>query len=207
MTAQTLLWAVAATAALAAGLTLGRAYLADGGGASSTEAATVLPQPRPLPQVHLVSADGDPFGRERLAGGWHLLFFGFTHCPDICPNTLGLLATIEERLAERGTQPPQVVFVSVDPRRDDPATLREYLDYFDADFIGATGPLAEIERLTQALYLPFDYVGDVESGDYTVDHSGALILVDPQARAVAYFSAPHDPETLTADLRRLVAHQ
>lgn len=198
------LWTLAAIAALAAGLVFGRLYLVsdDDRRASTATAATVLAQPQPLPDVRLVSADGQAFGRQQLAGGWHLLFFGFTHCPDICPETLGLLAAVEDRLAEQGG-PPQVVFVSVDPRRDDPATLREYLAHFDAGFVGVTGPAAEIERLTRALYLPFSHVGDVESGDYTVDHSGALILVDPQARALAYFTAPHDPESLLADLRRL----
>lgn len=197
-------WVIAAALALAAGLALGRFLLSpDGGEDPGTTAATILPQPRPLPDVRLTDADGDAFGRQQFAGDWHLLFFGFTHCPDVCPNTLGLLAAVDERIAASGAQPPQTVFVSVDPRRDDPAALRAYLDYFDSGLIGLTGELDQIRRLTGALYLPFDYSGDVESGEYTVDHSAALVLVDPEARAVAYFTPPHDPAALAADLRRL----
>ncbi|MES1944287.1 Sco1/SenC family electron transport protein [Salinisphaera sp. PC39] len=202
-TTRTAFWIVAAVAALAAGLALGRVLLGAGSATPQAEAATVLSEPRPLPEVQLVSAAGEPFGTDRLTGDWHLLFFGFTHCPDVCPNTLGLLAGVRETMAARGDAPPKVVLVSVDPRRDDPEALRAYLDYFDPAFVGVTGPRAEIERLTAALYVPFRYVGDVEAGDYTVDHSGALVLVDPEARAVAYFSPPHDPGTLAADLAGL----
>lgn len=202
--AAPLFWAIAAVLALAAGLALGRFLLnPDGDEDPGTTAATILPQPRPLPDVRLTDADSDAFGRQQFAGDWHLLFFGFTHCPDICPNTLGLLAAAGERIAASGAQPPQTVFVSVDPRRDDPAALRAYLDYFDSGLIGLTGELDQIRRLTGALYLPFDYSGDVESGEYTVDHSAALVLVDPEARATAYFTPPHDPAALAADLRRL----
>lgn len=195
-----LLWSLAIAIALVAGMVLGRAYL---GGSAGPSAATVLDEPRPLPEVELVDANGEAFGRDGLTGGWHLLFFGFTNCPDVCPNTLGLLAGVEKQIEEQGARPPRVVFVSVDPRRDDPAKLRAYLDHFGGDFVGVTGPRAEIERLTQALYVPFSYVGDLESGDYTVDHSGALVLIDPRGRAVAYFTPPHDPAVLAADLRGL----
>lgn len=199
-----LFWAIAAVLALAAGLALGRLLLSPGGGEpAAPAAATVLPQPRPLPDVRLTDAGGGAFGRRQFAGDWHLLFFGFTHCPDVCPNTLGLLTAVDEQIAASGGQPPQTVFVSVDPRRDDPAALRAYLDYFDSGLIGLTGELDQIRQLTGALYLPFDYSGDVESGEYTVDHSAALVLVDPEARAIAYFTPPHDPATLAADLRRL----
>lgn len=202
--AKPLFWLIAAALALAAGLALGKLLLTpDGDRTPAPDSATVLPKPRPLPDVQLTDADGNAFGRRQFAGDWHLLFFGFTHCPDVCPNTLGLLAATDERIAASGAQPPQTVFVSVDPRRDDPATLRAYLDYFDDDLIGLTGKLDQIRRFTGALYLPFDYSGDVESGTYTVDHSAALVLVDPEVRAIAYFTPPHDPATLAADLRRL----
>lgn len=203
--AKLLFWTIAAILALAAGLALGRFLLnPDGGGKPGTTSATVLSQPRPLPDIRLTDAAGDAFGRRQFTGDWHLLFFGFTHCPDVCPNTLGLLTAVGERIAASGAQPPQTVFVSVDPRRDNPAALRAYLDYFDDGLIGLTGELEQIRQLTGALYLPFDYSGDVESGEYTVEHSAALVLVDPEARASAYFTPPHDPAALAADLRRLM---
>ncbi len=200
---RALLPAACVLAALGAGIALGAYWLAPESPSGTQPAATVLEQPRPLPEFRLADQDGRPFDRERLAGNWHLLFFGFTHCPDVCPTTLGRLAAVEARLADSPHR-PQIVFVSVDPKRDDPDTVGRYVKYFDPDFVGVTGPLDQIRRLTDALYLPFAYRGDT-GGDYSVDHSAALVLIDPAARARAYFTAPHDPAGIAADLRKILA--
>lgn len=165
-------------------------------------AGTLLDIPRVLPELTLLDQEGKAFQTQDLNSFWNLLFFGFTHCPDICPNTLGLLRQVKQSLNN-----PQlrVVFVSLDPKRDDPARLREYVRYFDADFLGLTGDESELQKLSAALYLPYSITEPDAAGNYSVDHSGSLVLVSPSAAAVAYFSAPHQPSVLTADLKTLLA--
>lgn len=169
--------------------------------APQTRSATVLPTPRALPEFSLVDQHGRPFGRTRLQGEWSLLFFGFTNCPDICPNTLGLLQAVTSRL---GPTAPRVVFISVDPSRDTPPVMKEYVAYFNTGFIGVTGPEAELKKLADALYMPYAHVPAGTGNEYQVEHSGALVLLNPQAEAVAYFSPPLAPEPIVADLRTIV---
>jgi protein SCO1 len=173
----------------------------------SPQAATVLPQPRALPAFALIDHRGQPFGPAQLQGHWSLLFFGFTRCPDICPNTLGLLQAVSAALRQEdhpAADGLQVVFVSVDPRHDTPAALKSYVEYFDPAFLGVTGPEPELQKLTGGLYMPYTYVPVGQAGDYTVEHSGALVLLNPQAQAVAYFSPPLRAASIVDDLRRLL---
>ena len=119
---------------------------------AATQAATVLPVPRPLPEFTLTDTAGREFTRASLRGRHRLVFFGFTYCPDICPLTLQVLATVVDKIAARAPElVPEVVFVSVDPGRDTPERIREYLRNFDAQFVGVVGSEAAIEPLVQAL--------------------------------------------------------
>ena len=162
-------------------------------------AGTALPEPRELPAFELVDQAGRPFDVERLEGRWSLLFTGFTHCPDVCPTTVALMADLNRRVAR---QDVQFVFVSVDPERDTPEAVARYLAHFDPALLGATGARAEMERLTAGLGL--GQVRNPGAGDeYTVDHSTAFVLIDPDARLAGYFPAPHDLDALAADLNRL----
>ena len=162
-------------------------------------AGTALPEPRELPAFTLVDQAGQPFDGKRLEGRWSLLFTGFTHCPDVCPTTVALMADLNRRVARKDVQ---FVFVSVDPERDTPAVVARYLAHFDPALVGATGERAEMERLTAGLGV--GQVRNPGAGDeYTVDHSTAFVLIDPDARLAAYFSAPHDRDALAADLSRL----
>jgi protein SCO1/2 len=165
----------------------------------SLGAGTALPEPRELPDFALVDQAGRPFGRARLEGHWSLVFTGFTHCPDVCPTTLALMADLNRRVARDDLQ---FVFVSVDPERDTPDAIARYLAHFDAALVGATGARADMERLTAGLGLA--QVRNPGSGDeYTVDHSTALVLLDPDARLAGYFPAPHARDALAADLAAL----
>jgi protein SCO1/2 len=162
-------------------------------------AGTALPEPRELPAFALVDQAGRPFDVKRLEGRWSLLFTGFTHCPDVCPTTVALMADLNRRVAR---QDVQFVFVSVDPERDTPEAVASYLAHFDPALLGATGARAEMERLTAGLGL--GQVRNPNAGDeYTVDHSTAFVLIDPDARLAGYFPAPHDLDALAADLNRL----
>ncbi|CAN5359796.1 SCO family protein [soil metagenome] len=167
--------------------------------------ATVLEQPRPLPEFRLVDHRDRPFRRDRLSGRWSLLFFGFTHCPDVCPMTLSALARavhdLEELPAKRR---PQVIFVSVDPARDDPATLERYVTGFDDRWIGVTGDLARLQALTDALGVAVRYVREPDGDDYTVDHTAAVFLIDPRARLRAIFSMPHEASQIARDYRLIL---
>ncbi|HUO83052.1 MAG TPA: SCO family protein [Gammaproteobacteria bacterium] len=171
----------------------------------SPSGALVLDPPRPMPELDLLDHQGRPFDRARLAGRWSVLFFGFTRCPDICPATLIALAGASGRLDDLPPgQQPQVVFVSVDPMRDDPGTLARYVPHFDPDFTGVTGELPAVQTLTDALGVAVSYRRQAE-GDYSVDHTAAVFLVDPQARLRAIFTAPHEAAQLARDYRRIVA--
>ena len=159
---------------------------------------TALPQPRPMGEFELVDQRGRALTRGNFEGQWSLLFAGFTNCPDVCPTTLATLAALRSRLRERNAE-LQVVFLSVDPERDTPAQLAQYVGHFDSGMIGATGSKEQIDRLCADLGLAY-IRGPGAAGVYTVDHSAALVLIDPQARIAAYFQPPYDLNGLAADL-------
>jgi protein SCO1/2 len=171
------------------------------------EHATVFPTPRALPDFALTDHTGAPFGPERLRGGWHILFFGFTQCPDVCPSTLATLAAARRQLGDLpADQQPDVVFVSVDPARDTAARLAEYVAFFDPRFLGITGDPAAIEALTRGLGVAV-VVGEPDAaGQYTIDHTATLFLVDPRGRLAAVFGMPHSPDGIAQDYRRILAH-
>ena len=171
----------------------------------------VLPEPRAIPAFTLVDQNGEAFGPERLEGRWSLLFFGFTHCPDICPGTLFDLAQVADGLAaEAGAAADrvQVVFVSVDPERDRPERLREYIAYFDPGFIAVTGPHEQLEPLTRTLGIAYR-IEPHASGDerYSVDHSASVLLLSPAGDLYGVFPAPHDAAAMQADLLALLAKE
>ena len=163
------------------------------------QAGTALPEPRAIPEFAFTDAMGRPFGPAQFEGRWSLVFTGFTHCPDVCPTTLALMADLKRRVAREDLQ---FVFVSVDPERDTPAAVARYLAHFDPALIGATGERAEMERFTAGLGLA-QVRNPGANGEYTVDHSTALVLVDPEARLAGYFSAPHERDAIAADLAAL----
>lgn len=163
------------------------------------QAGTALPEPRALADFNLTDQEGQPFSREDLRGRWTLLFTGFTNCPDVCPLTVALMAELRRRLSRDDMQ---FLFVSVDPERDTPEVIGRYLAHFDPGLVGATGARADVEKFTTGLGLA-QVVNPGIGDDYTVDHSTAFVLIDPEARLAGYFSAPHEPDALAADLAGL----
>ncbi|MFL6549233.1 MAG: SCO family protein [Povalibacter sp.] len=197
--------AIVAIVAVASGMLLARALLSPQGSTQLGLAkATLLTPPRPLPEFELTDQDGGTFDGARLRNHWSLLFFGFTHCPDVCPTTLGVLARAEEALAKMPeAQRPQVVFVSVDPKRDTPPQLASYVKFFSPNFTGVTGTQQSIDEFTRALGVPVA-ITPTENGDYSVDHSAAIFLIDPQGAMHALFSTPHVANVIADDYRRIV---
>ncbi|MDH3547120.1 MAG: SCO family protein [Gammaproteobacteria bacterium] len=162
--------------------------------------ATVLPAPSELPDFSLVDQHGESLGRDAFSGHWSLVFFGFTHCPDVCPLTLQVLASARQRLSDAGYAPlPHIVFVSVDPERDTPEVIGRYVDKFGDDTIGITGELEELRKLTSGLgiYFQKSIAGDAS---YSVDHTAAVLVINPRAQFHALFGAPHEAGTFVHDL-------
>jgi len=168
-------------------------------------AATVLPVPKPLPEFELVGDGGEPFTRERLEGRWSFVFFGYASCPSICPITMATLRDVRQKLAA-GSPPmedAQVVFVSVDPARDDPEALRRYVRHFDPAFVGAVGESGELERLTRSLGVYHERTPGGDDERYDFDHTASVMLVDPEASLHAVFSPPIDPHEAAEAFRAI----
>lgn len=166
--------------------------------------ATALPEPLPLPEFFLIDQAGEPFDRTRFLGRYSLVFFGFTHCPDICPATLQQLAITRDRLIAEDQASPDIVLISVDPERDTPALLAEYTAHFGAGVYGATGTTEELRKLTGALGIYFEKSPSGD-GSYSVAHSAVVLLIDPSAEFRAVFSAPHDIDAMVSDLPVLMS--
>lgn len=163
--------------------------------------ATMLDEPRIIAEFRMEDQHGREFTDANLKGKWSVFFTGFTHCPDICPTTLGLLASAQKR-AGIGPEDLRTVFISVDPERDTPSHLAEYLAHFDPEWTGLSGEKEELDRLMASLQMAYVRV-PMGDGDYTMDHSTALVLIDPEGRMQAYFKAPQDAMELAEDLRRI----
>jgi len=195
--------------ALSAGLGLlaaQRLWQPSGPQAPALQVVTLYPQPRALPDFTLQVSNGRTLGRDELAGHWTLVFIGFTSCPDVCPLTLAELAGAQRQWqALPETIRPRVLFVSVDPERDTPERLGQYAHAFHPDTIAATTDLPALEAFTRSLSLVFAKVSVGRGGDYTIDHSAAIAVLDPEVRmaGVVPGSALNSP-ALASDLIALI---
>lgn len=135
-----------------------------------------------------------------------LLFFGFTHCPHICPTTLANLAAVSKALGEETREDLRVLFVSVDPARDDPATLSAYTEAFDPEFIGLTGSQEALQALTRRYRVTYGYGEKDDTGHYDVSHSNAVFVFDRDGNAQLLIREDDTNEAIIADLNRLLTH-
>ena len=161
------------------------------------------PNPPLVQEFSLTTHRGDEFSRSSFLGRWSFVFFGFTQCPDVCPTTLQNLKTTRTQLVddEIFAELGQIVFVSVDPARDTPEIISNYLNYFDEEFVGITGPEDKLSELTKPLGILFV---KIDSGDsYTMDHSASILLIDPKGRLLGLFSMPHDPQVLSESFKKI----
>ena len=168
-----------------------------------TLGAYFIDPPRQLAEFKLIDDTSQSFLPEEFAGKWNILFFGFTYCPDICPLTMRQMSDVKESLGENSDN-LRVFLVSVDPDRDKPQNLRQYLDNFDKNFKGLTGEIDQIYKFSTQVNAPFFPVVNSPEPNYTVDHSGSLVLISPEAKYAGFFRAPHDTAKITKALASLL---
>lgn len=149
----------------------------------------------------LVGVDGKAFASSRLAGKPFAIFFGFTHCPDVCPTTLARLAKLRRQLG-KGDDALQIVFVSVDPERDGPAEVGAYAKLFDTPVIGLTGSAAQIEQVKKQ-YAVYSAKAPQAGGDYSVDHTASVFVMDRTGKFVATIAPEEDDAVALAKLKRV----
>lgn len=162
---------------------------------------TLLPSAKPVTDFQLTDHRGQAFTLENLKHNWTFAFFGYTHCPDVCPTSMAMLAQVQGKLEKQAglDKLPQVVFVSVDPERDTAALLSEFVPYFHPDFIGASGDAQNTLNLTRQLGILYGKTEGSATDNYLVDHSAAIILLDPDGAFRAVFGVPHNPTLIASD--------
>ena len=164
--------------------------------------AIVLDKPRIFSDFELQDHRGQVFNKAKMQGIWTIVFFGFTHCPDICPTTLAMLNDTYSKLKDSEKERLQVVMISLDSERDTVEKLAEYVPYFNPEFTGVTGNKHLIRRLTAELNVAYNQV-PLSDDDYTVDHSTQLILVNPMGDYHGFFKAPHTEITMRSTWRSI----
>ncbi len=165
----------------------------------------VIVQPIPAPDFTLTTTDGQPYHfRQETNGMLGLLFFGYTHCPDICPVHMANLAAVLRRLPTEVSRKVKVVFVTVDPARDTPQELRAWLDNFDRSFVGLRGPLDQVNKIQNDFKMPATVFEKLPDGGYAVGHGAPVIAVIADSARVFYPFGIRQEDWLH-DLPKLVA--
>jgi protein SCO1/2 len=203
---QITVFVLVAIVALVLGLTVNKVLNAKGQGDPTVlldAGIVLLPQSRSLPELSLTNQDGQAVAVDQLKDQWSLLFFGYTFCPDICPATLAQLRQLQGQLPPETLSKLRIVLVTVDPNRDTPEQLKKYLDYFDAGFIGLTGEEATLQKLANAVSIPY-IPADTSKENYTVDHSGNLVIIGPDGTQRGFIRAPINNAKLAAQLPGLL---
>lgn len=164
-------------------------------------AGTYLTSARTLPNFEMQGIDAKPFTPEQLKGHWTWIFFGFTQCPQLCPTTMAKLAKSYHKLKQIGVSDlPQVVMITLDPKRDTLQKLKTYVQAFEPEFYGASGKSAVVKSLAANLGIAFAKVQAKESkATYTIEHSGAVLVINPEGQLQAYFSPPFTAKQLVHD--------
>ncbi|WP_028627072.1 SCO family protein [Metapseudomonas resinovorans] len=163
----------------------------------------LLPQSRTLPELEMTNQDGEKMRVDQFKDKWSLVFFGYTFCPDICPTTLAQMRELKGLLPEEARNNLQIILVSVDPYRDTPQQLKQYLGYFDPAFIGLTADLPTLQKLSNAVSIPF-IPADTSKENYTVDHSGNLVVLGPDGTQRGFIRSPLNNQKLKEQLPGLV---
>jgi protein SCO1/2 len=166
----------------------------------------VLPSPYTLPEMTLTDASGDSYElRAETTRPLTLVYFGYTHCPDICPATLIDIASALVRLPQSDREKVGLLLITSDPARDDPGTIRRYLDRFDPDFEGATGRLTDIKAVGEALGVAIEKGDRLPTGGYDVGHGSQVVGVLPDGSAPLVWTHGTSPQEYAEDFERVLA--
>jgi protein SCO1/2 len=201
---------LAALVALVLGLTVNKVLNSKGDGTDKVAlldaGIVLLPQSRSLPSLALTDQNGQALQVDQLKDKWSLLFFGYTFCPDICPATLAQLRQLQGMLPADAKDKLRVVLVTVDPHRDTPEQLKKYLGFFDPAFLGLTGSQEDLQKLAAAVSIPY-IPADTSKENYTVDHSGNLVIIGPDGTQRGFIRAPVNNDKLAVQLPSLLQIQ
>lgn len=193
-TQNRLLLIITAIAAMAGGLWLAQQTTTPQENTPRIQGA-IYPTAKNIESFSLVDQNNETFNKKSLQGQWSLLFVGYTLCPDICPTTLSLMSEVHWQLKEQDLQPPAIIFLSIDPARDTVDVVNKYVSYFNKDFTGLTGESAQIEKFTRNLNAVYRKApglnGEITQDDYLMDHSSALMLINPDGNLQSILTAPH----------------
>ena len=166
----------------------------------------VLPEPIPMNYQGLVNEDGVAFDGTDITGKWTFAFFGYTHCPDLCPVTLAQLKTVFDHLKENGevetVRNLQRMFVSIDAKRDNHESVKSYTDNIDAEIIGVTGDPDSIKRFAQSVFVGYKKLGEpTAETDYLVDHQGNIVIFDRNGDCYGFIKSPFEDHLLARIFR------
>ncbi len=165
----------------------------------------LIEPPRNLGSFNLMDSAGKEFLPEGFKGKWNMLFFGFTFCPDICPITMSMLSRIEKGLDNEDLDKIRIYLVTVDPDRDSPDQLKVYLENFSENFIGLTGGLDQIYNFATRVNAPFSPISNSKDPHYTVDHTGSIVLINPEGNYAGFFRAPHNQDDVKKAILDIVS--
>lgn len=169
---------------------------------------TILSQPRPLPEFSLEGTAGYPINNQHLQGHWTFLFMGFSHCASICPLTMAELAKMMGLIAQDSSLPfPWVVMITLDPQRDSLERMHDYVRSFNPHFLGARGSEEEVKKLAHFLGIAYTQIksnANNHANDYSIEHSGAIMLLNPSGDLVAFFTPPHHANSLVKDYQQII---
>lgn len=194
---------IVAALAMAAGIWAARAVLEHNSVQDELD-ATRFPEAREIASFSLIDHNNAVFDNSVLKDRWSFIFFGYTHCPDVCPTTLSVLNSVARKLGDLD-EDIRFVFLSVDPERDTPEQLAQFVSYFNADFIGVTGTPEGIEQITRQLgVLHIRAQPEEGASGYLVDHSASVFLFDPDGRYHAVFSPPLSADAIAGDFRKML---
>ncbi len=197
-------WKIYALAAAALAVVGGAAMVVDqvylrpaGGGASIGAAAIGGP-------FQLVDGSGRTVTDQDYKGKWLLVYFGYTHCPDVCPTTLATVAAALDKLPPADKAKVKALFVTVDPARDTPEVMADYVSGFGGDLTGLTGSQEQVDKAMRA-YRVYAKKHPEEGGDYSMDHSSIVYLMDPSGRYAGNFSFDTPPAAIAKKLEGLIS--
>ena len=159
---------------------------------------------RDLGSFNLIDSNEKEFLPQDFEGKWNVLFFGFTFCPDICPITMRMLSRIEKEIDKQELDKIRIFLVTVDPVRDNPNQLKIYLKNFSENFTGLTGGLDQIYNFATRVNAPFTPINNSKDPYYTVDHTGSIVLIDPDGNYAGFFRAPHNQDKIKKALLEII---